>query len=89
MSGRHAAETPVDPEEARPMDDVVLRVVAGRPTDDELAAVTAVLAALEAEAAATAEVAHAPAAVSAWYRSSRRLRGPVVPGPGHWRGFSG
>lgn len=70
------------------MDDVLLRVVAGRPTADELAAVTAVLAAL-AEAAATADVAQAPAAVSAWYRSSRRLRGPVVPGPGHWRGFSG
>ncbi|WP_083710074.1 acyl-CoA carboxylase subunit epsilon [Leifsonia sp. ALI-44-B] len=65
------------------------RVVSGAPSDVELAAVTAVLLATlrarEAAAAATPR----PVRVTAWQRSQRGLRRPHVPGPGHWRGFTG
>ncbi|GAB2982719.1 acyl-CoA carboxylase subunit epsilon [Frigoribacterium salinisoli] len=70
---------------ADPAGSAVLRVVAGSPTPEELAAVTAVLLSLEAEASA------APAAVgttptSAWTRSARRGRTIGAPGPGAWGG---
>ena len=64
-----------------------IRIIAGNPTPDELAAVTAVLArALEEEAG---EQPRPPSRRSAWERSRAGLRGALAPGPGAWRSFSG
>ena len=73
------------PSEARPVGGGV-RALGGSPTAEELAAVTAVLAALAAQPAADQPVRRAP---DAWQRSQRTVRGDVVPGAGRWRGFSG
>ena len=62
-----------------------VRVVGGSPTEEELAAATAVLAALAAQPAAEQPVRRAP---DAWQRSQRGVRGTLVPGAGRWRGFS-
>ena len=59
-----------------------LRILAGRPTEEELAAVTVVLMAAASRATAAAGE---PAPVSRWRTSAR----PSVPGraaPGAWRG---
>ena len=72
--------------------DAVLRVVRGRPSAEELAAMTAVLLALEAEAAERPPSRPVPtgaASTSAWTRSARRGRSAGRPGTGAWRGFSG
>jgi acyl-CoA carboxylase epsilon subunit len=73
-------------------DAPLLTVVRGQPTDAEMAAVVAVLAARAAAAraiAARAAVAdqQAPArtARSAWSDRSRQLRQPLIAGPGAWR----
>jgi hypothetical protein len=64
-----------------------IRIVAGSPTAEELAAVTAVLAkALEEEAT---EQERQPVQRSAWDRSRASMRGALTPGPGAWRSFSG
>jgi hypothetical protein len=64
-----------------------LRIVAGSPTPEELAAVTAVLArALEEE---SSEQERQPVQRSAWDRSRASMRGSLTPGPGAWRSFSG
>ena len=74
-AGEAAAEQPID-----------VRVVAGQPTVEELAAVTAVLHAAVREQAAAPE---APAAGNGrhWQLAHGFLRSPVVPGPGAWRSF--
>jgi hypothetical protein len=58
----------------------LLRVVRGAPTDEELAALTVVLA---ARAAAPAEPAAQPR--SEWRDRASLLRRPLHPGPGAWR----
>ncbi|MFT2749015.1 acyl-CoA carboxylase epsilon subunit [Clavibacter sp. Sh2036] len=63
-----------------------LRVLGGSPTAEELAAATAVLAALAAGPAVEQPARRAP---DAWQRSQRTVRGTLVPGAGRWRGFSG
>jgi hypothetical protein len=63
-----------------------IRVVGGSPTAEELAAATAVLAALAAQPPVEQPARRAP---DAWQRSQRSVRGPLVPGPGRWRGFTG
>jgi hypothetical protein len=60
------------------MDSPLLRVVRGAPTDEELAALVAVLAARPAPEPAP------PAAVSAWRDPAARL-GVTRPGPLTWR----
>lgn len=65
-----------------------VRVLSGSPTEEEIAAVTAVLAVAVAEEQAQEELEEHRLA-SAWARSQRALRGPHHPGPGRWRGFSG
>ncbi|MFD6099544.1 acyl-CoA carboxylase subunit epsilon [Nocardiopsis flavescens] len=62
-----------------------LVVVRGEPTDEELAALTAVLAARAAAARAGARVPAAPERTSAWRDRARGLRAPLRPGPGAWR----
>jgi Acyl-CoA carboxylase epsilon subunit len=63
-----------------------LRVTAGRPTDEELAAVTAVLHAAVAEQAAHPEPLVVPDGRH-WQRANGFLRGPLTPGPREWRSF--
>ena len=64
------------------------RIVTPGITDDEVAAVTAVLQAALEELAA-AEGANTVRTVSAWERSQRSVRTPITPGPGKWRSFEG
>ncbi|MET0842844.1 MAG: acyl-CoA carboxylase epsilon subunit [Mycetocola sp.] len=66
---------------------VDVRVLRGSPTPAEIAAVTAVLTAavVEESAGADAVLSHGP---SAWQRSTRTLRSPLMVGPGQWRNFS-
>lgn len=72
-------------------DTPVLRVVRGRATDDEVAAVVTVVmarVAAEREAAAAARSGGAGRGTrgrSAWRDRSSVLRRPVTPGPGGWR----
>jgi hypothetical protein len=63
-----------------------LRVVAGKPTDDELAAVTAVLHAAVQEHSADAAPLRVPNGRH-WQRASGLLRSEVRAGPGEWRAF--
>jgi hypothetical protein len=57
-----------------------LRIVRGEPSDEELAALIAALAAL-----AHATAAGPPAPRNAWADPAHRLRTPLHPGPGAWR----
>ncbi len=59
----------------------VLRVVRGEPTDDEVAALVTVVAALAARSAAG--VTEPPR--SQWRNRARNIRPPIGPGPGAWR----
>lgn len=63
-----------------------LRIVSIRTTDEDAAAVTAVLTAALAELAAGIE---ADARPSAWQRSQRLVASMPSPGSGAWRGFAG
>ncbi|MET4051008.1 hypothetical protein ABID81_000341 [Frigoribacterium sp. PvP054] len=87
MTGRHAAESADPPAGTSPAP--VLRVVAGDPTPDELAAVTALLAAVQAGRSASVGAAPVSTPTSAWTRSARAPRLSIVAGGGRWRGFSG
>ncbi|HVW45007.1 MAG TPA: acyl-CoA carboxylase subunit epsilon [Amycolatopsis sp.] len=58
-----------------------LRVVRGNPDDEELAALTAVIAA----AASTPAGPERPRRTSAWADRARLLRMPPQPGAGAWR----
>ena len=62
-------------------------IVAGDPTAAEVAAVTAVLGAALEELASESER-HVASAPSAWQRSQRAIRTPIVRGQDSWRGFS-
>ncbi len=72
----HPAAGPT-PEERR----ALFRVVRGTPTDEELAALTVVLAAL----AAAPRPGPRPAPTTAWNDPRARLRRPLRAGPGAWR----
>jgi len=58
----------------------MLRIVHGTPSDEELAALTAVLAAASPHCATDP-----PPRGSAWAAPAARLRRPLHPGPGAWR----
>lgn len=60
-----------------------LRVVAGNPTPEELAAVVALLSA--ARSAAAAEPASVPAPKSSWSRNHGHLRAPLSVGHNQWQ----
>jgi Acyl-CoA carboxylase epsilon subunit len=62
-------------------DDVVLRVVSGHPTEEELAAL---LAALSVTAAGSAPP-PASSAGTGWSAHRRRVAAPLVAGPGAWQ----
>ncbi|RLP75970.1 acyl-CoA carboxylase subunit epsilon [Mycetocola tolaasinivorans] len=65
-----------------------LRFTRGTPTEEEIAAVSAVLTLALAEEGARAER-QENTSVSAWTRSQRAVRAPLHPGAGRWRGFTG
>ena len=67
---------PVDPA------PVLLQVVKGEPSAEELAALIAVVATRGGESVETEGL---PARQSAWAAPSRRLRVPLRPGTGAWR----
>ena len=58
-----------------------LRVVRGRPTAEELAALVVALGTLAADQPAPPP----PAEPSAWADRARALRAPLMPGPGAWQ----
>jgi hypothetical protein len=60
----------------------VLRVVRGTPSEEELAAVVVVLAALRATDAGPAR---RPGGTDRWSDPAARMRAPLHPGPGAWR----
>jgi Acyl-CoA carboxylase epsilon subunit len=66
--------------------DVV--VLSGNPDDEDLAALTAVLAEVLEELAAE-QGRRESSATSAWARSQRGVRAPLQPGHGAWGSFSG
>jgi hypothetical protein len=57
-----------------------VQIVCGEPTDEELAALIAVLAGLAGAAAA-----EPPVVRRVWADPAHRLRTPLRPGPGAWR----
>ncbi|RZS57384.1 acyl-CoA carboxylase epsilon subunit-like protein [Microcella putealis] len=65
-----------------------LRFVAGNPSDEELAAIQVVIAAVAAERAALGAEPVAPP-VNFWERSARVMRAPLTAGPGQWRASVG
>ena len=70
-------------EQGAPLD---LRFVAGSPSDEEIAAVAAVLGAAIEELSARSADSAGPrsSSDSAWSRSQRDLRTTLQPGPGRW-----
>jgi hypothetical protein len=60
-----------------------IKVIAGNPTPQELAAVIAILEATQAEQAAEKKLAKKPA--TSWNRNSGNLRGNLLTGFGQWR----
>jgi hypothetical protein len=58
----------------------LLKVVSGQPSDDELAALTAVVLALAGDGPA-----REPAGIGGWSDLSLRLRRPLPHGPNAWR----
>lgn len=82
--GKHAAPI-TDGEKAHP--EGAFRIVRGAPTEEEVAAVSAVLAAAIAEVRESG-LSDADDTPSEWSRSQRPIRRPITPGPGRWRNFS-
>ncbi|WP_309615644.1 acyl-CoA carboxylase subunit epsilon [Salinibacterium sp.] len=65
-----------------------LRIVSPGATEEDVAAVTAVLHRALDELAGGMAV-EGEVRVSAWQRSQRSVRTPLTPGAGSWRDFSG
>jgi hypothetical protein len=65
-----------------------LAIISGNPDTEELAALTAVLTEVLDELAAE-QGRRQNSVPDAWARSQRDVRGPIQPGPGAWRSFSG
>ena len=63
----------------------VLRVVKGDPTDEELAALVAVVSARAAAQAAAGAAVAAEQRASDWASYWRNVRQPLQHGPGRWR----
>jgi acyl-CoA carboxylase epsilon subunit len=61
--------------------DPAFRVVRGRPTEEEIAALLVVLAAQ----APTGRATGAPPTPSEWASYARAVRAPLHPGPGAWQ----
>jgi Acyl-CoA carboxylase epsilon subunit len=72
---------------SEPGESPLFSVVSGRPDAEDLAALTAVLAARQRAGAAQAAAAQAAARTgrSAWLDRAALTRAPLRPGPGAWR----
>jgi hypothetical protein len=70
--------------DAVPSDAALFEVVSGAATAEEIAALTAVMAAIAADRR-DAVPARAPTAVSGWAERSRLLRSPLAHAPAGWR----
>jgi hypothetical protein len=79
QQSRHTEVDPVVPD---------LRIVSKNASEQDVAAVTAVLRGALAEHAAGLEL-QSGSGMSAWERSQRPIRSPLTPHAGSWRGFSG
>jgi hypothetical protein len=66
-------------------DPAGLTVVAGHPTAEELAALTAAVTAVLAARSASGRAAGAGRQAGGWADRARLLRAQLVPGPGAWR----
>jgi len=66
-------------------DPAGLTVVAGQPTAEELAALTAAVTGGLAARAAGGRAAAARRPAGGWADRARLLRAPLAPGPGGWR----
>lgn len=80
MSGETRHDDQPPPADATP--EPLIQVVKGKPTDDELAALTIAVAAKAAEADAPAPEQTRPSTWAAYWRT---VRAPLRPGPGAWR----
>ena len=78
LSGSAAAPAAADPDTRS--GGPLLRVVRGAPTDDEVAALVTVVAALASRRSDAAEPPRSP-----WRNRARNIRPPIGPGPGAWR----
>jgi len=78
-----AAETETGADTAMDAPVRVVRILAGSPTDDELAATQAVIAALLTEQSAFGAARVLPP-VDPWSLAARQPRTPLYPGPGAW-----
>ncbi|MGG7463974.1 MULTISPECIES: acyl-CoA carboxylase subunit epsilon [unclassified Plantibacter] len=67
--------------------EIDIRIVRGAPTDEEVAALTAVLTQAIADGAAEDDSSEDAPLQTPWQRSQRALRKPLIVGPGRWRGF--
>lgn len=63
-------------------------ILAGNPTTEDLAAVTAVLIAMVEEVHST-QAEETRVAANAWQRSQRPIRETIIPAADAWRGFTG
>ena len=82
--GRHAATDL--PDDAQSLTGITF--ITQGVSDEEAAAVTAVLSAMLAEESVGASTTP-QRGQNAWQRSQRSLRQPISPGQGQWRGFAG
>ena len=73
--------TPAEAVESAPVEPPLLRVVTGDPSDEELAALVAVVSAL----AGAAQPLTGPARRPEWSARHRLVRQPLHHGPGAWR----
>jgi Ser/Thr protein kinase RdoA (MazF antagonist) len=80
-----AAAHEAPPTEAGPSQAALFEVVRGDATAEEIAALTAVLAALAAASRRNVVPAHGPTGVSSWAERSRLVRRPLAHAPAGWR----
>lgn len=67
------------------MTDAVIRFTAGNPTDEEIAAIVAVLTARSAARPAESEPLHHGNREGGWAAYWRTVGAPLQPGPGSWQ----
>jgi Acyl-CoA carboxylase epsilon subunit len=73
------------PSQAVPAEAVLFEIVSGGATPEEIAALTAVLAAMAAASRRNAVPARGPAAMSIWAERSRLVRRPLAHASNGWR----
>jgi Ser/Thr protein kinase RdoA (MazF antagonist) len=85
LPGAGPSEAVLFEAEAGPSEAVLFEIVGGGATAEEIAALTAVLAAMAAAGRRSAVPARSPVRVSGWAERSRLVRRPLARAPGAWR----